>query len=513
MSIDPVTRIWTWDREGLQRRTAGTGLIGTTPTTTALTIGRPGTVTTIAGDLDVTGAVVSDSGIADLAMDQTTPPTTSAGMGFVVGSGDELLVEPAAAPNLTVRIQAANGGTAYSHLGVPRTIVAPVSLAGFVVPAGLAGDQVADAVVVTAAGAIARRAGLVGNPVAPQPVLTVGDVPLALVTLTFGDASIQAGNIADLRVRRAIEGGKIKDDTINAKAMIDDTFDVARFLAKFAADSLTAAVFEKIAAAGALSATADGRAAMAPAYFDATAMHPGSASCKFGAGAFPARNVGTAETNALLITVQPGNGETVTIGTTVYEFRDSTPPVGGTDGRVWVYNGGGGGVGAARTNLRNAIRATTYPGGDATVAYTGGVVPQNFWASVVGNYVRIYSCAVLGALAPGASEAGTVCNDTLATVGDDWVNGSPGPCGGGRAETHTHWAAAAAPGLTAAKIASGTLEFVFPFQPMGCVVINRMRPQNEAYIISGYNVQLTLAGGGAPNNQVNDVIDCIAWGG
>jgi len=420
--------------------------------------------------------------VASVALDTSqSPPTATESVGYVEeSSGNQLLVSAQAVPDTTVQV--AIGGTTVSHIGRRFKISAAPILTGFVFPpAGAPGNTTSYIVVVDAVGALAVRAGTDGNPGA-DPSLSEGDVVLARVTLTVGDVAIGAANIADLRSRAGLYGVKA----------------LPNFLA----------------------ATTQGRALMAPGFFNHDAIHPGSASCKFGAGAFPARNVGAAETNALLFVEgagEPAPGRTVIIGTTVYEFRADSPPTGGTAGRVWVWNGdiGGGAVAAtARTNLRNAIRAEAvrYPAGDAAVVYNG-VVPQNFWASVVGNYVSIYSCAVLGAANPGASEAGVVCNDTLATVGDDWANGSPGPCGGGRAETHTHWASATAPGLTAAKIASGALVFVFPFAPMGCAVINRMRPQNEAYIVSGYNVQLTLAGGVTPNNQPNDVIDCIAWGG
>jgi len=43
-------------------------------------------------------------------------------------------------------------------------------------------------------------------------------------------------------------------------------------------------------------------------------------------------------------------------------------------------------------------------------------------------------------------------------------------------------------------------------------VKNRMRPQTEAWTITGDRVVLTLGGGVAPANQAADVIDVIALG-
>jgi hypothetical protein len=39
-----------------------------------------------------------------------------------------------------------------------------------------------------------------------------------------------------------------------------------------------------------------------------------------------------------------------------------------------------------------------------------------------------------------------------------------------------------------------------------------MRQQDEAYVITGDAVVLTLAGGAAPNNQAADVLDILAFG-
>ena len=145
---------------------------------------------------------------AILVMDQTTPPTASAGKGVVAGSGNELLVEAQAAPDLTVKIDL--GGESVSHRGEYNSVSVLASLSGFTIPAG-AGEERHDIVVVAADGTVTRRVGSEGAPTQSDPTLSAGDVPLARVTLTEGvDTVIQAGNITDLRERTPIEDAKVK---------------------------------------------------------------------------------------------------------------------------------------------------------------------------------------------------------------------------------------------------------------------------------------------------------------
>jgi hypothetical protein len=64
--------------------------------------------------------------------------------------------------------------------------------------------------------------------------------------------------------------------------------------------------------------------------------------------------------------------------------------------------------------------------------------------------------------------------------------------------------------LNAAMIAQGALDVRLPFTAVGAIITNLMRPQVEATTV-GSNVVITLAGGGAPNNTVADVIHIVAY--
>jgi hypothetical protein len=65
--------------------------------------------------------------------------------------------------------------------------------------------------------------------------------------------------------------------------------------------------------------------------------------------------------------------------------------------------------------------------------------------------------------------------------------------------------------LNADMIAKGDVQAYFDFTPRACVLVNRSRPQDEAYTIVGNAVSLTLASGATPHNQAGDVIDIIAF--
>ena len=102
--FDPIKRIWTWDREGLQRRSAGTGLVGTTATTTAMTIGHPGIVTTLDCDLSVTGATIL-TGAETLSGLLTITSSAGAGAAGALGP-EEVRVQNTQAATNAARIRA-----------------------------------------------------------------------------------------------------------------------------------------------------------------------------------------------------------------------------------------------------------------------------------------------------------------------------------------------------------------------------------------------------------------------
>jgi hypothetical protein len=211
-------------------------------------------------------------------------------------------------------------------------------------------------------------------------------------------------------------------------------------------------------------------------------------------------------TNRLRMLGAPGaiaEGDTVTIGANVFEFRASTPPAGGTAGRIWVYQGAD--SAASRANFINAVNGVvdapniTYDGA-LTIAFlaTAGIT--------LGDVIIRSAAAAGGAVAPSA--VATACTETLATVTDIWDQAT---CYGGFAQAHTQ-AVISTVVLTADMITKGNVQLPFVFTPSRYILQNRMRPQDEAHAIVGNTVSLTLAGGVSPNNQVADVIDVLAFG-
>ena len=98
-----VVAVYNWDR-GLQRATTGTGLIGTTATTTAITVGRVGILTTVAGDLQVDGATTLVGAETVTGLLTVTSPTGSGAAGLM-GTVEEFRVQntEAATAGATIR--------------------------------------------------------------------------------------------------------------------------------------------------------------------------------------------------------------------------------------------------------------------------------------------------------------------------------------------------------------------------------------------------------------------------
>lgn len=256
------------------------------------------------------------------------------------------------------------------------------------------------------------------------------------------------------------------------------------------------------AIAGFLSADAAGRALLAASFFDAATV-----LAKYAAGQLPAKSLGACMVNRLLCATGATGaaGETVTIGANVFELRADTPPTGGTAGRIWVYNGGGGGVLATiRTNLIDAINGVV----DTNRIEYDGALTETFLAALQGaGTIELISADAAGGT-PVASAVATACSETLADALDVWDQAT---CYGGRAAAQqVGYAAPVA--LTAQHIARGDLRIPFPFTPVGALLFNRTRPaHNEAWTVTADEVILTLTGGVPPNCQVADVIDVIAW--
>lgn len=195
--------------------------------------------------------------------------------------------------------------------------------------------------------------------------------------------------------------------------------------------------------------------------------------------------------------------DTVTIGTDIYEFNAATPPAGGTAGSIWVYQGAN--SAESRANLINAINGVV----DAPTITRDGTNVEEVVASAgitTGDVVIQSADAVGGSVIP--SVTAIACSEGLTTVTDIWDAANTY---NGIAQS-TKAIAAVTLTLTAAQIAKGDVQVYCSFTPISAVIVNRSRPQDEAYTISGNAVSLTLAGGASPNNQTGDVLDIIIFG-
>jgi hypothetical protein len=260
--------------------------------------------------------------------------------------------------------------------------------------------------------------------------------------------------------------------------------------------------------------------AATPVYNSATVVessftNTGSLACASGGPAI----------NRLRMEGAPGamvQGNTVTIqravNTDVYEFRGSTPPVGGTNGRIWVYNGVD--AAASRANLIKAINGTvdvavvTRTAQDINAGTNTALV-----SAVAGDPATSITVGSSAAIGDGIffdpNRDILQCSETLASPNDVWDGAivfNRGGCAGSAMN-------ACSVTITAAMIAKGSVE-VFanyltdPSQINYLSVTNRSRPLVEPFMVNGdATVSLILSGGGAPNTQPADIVDfmIIGW--
>lgn len=236
-----------------------------------------------------------------------------------------------------------------------------------------------------------------------------------------------------------------------------------------------------------------------------TAIDTAEAAIVVNAADLDAHRPGVPMQNRLRLLGAPGPavaGDTVTIGGDVYEFNANTPPSGGTAGRIWVYNGASSAV--SRANLINAINNVT----DApNITYDGAVTEAMYaFAGITTGDIIVVSATAIGSTTAAPSATATATTETLTTVTDIWDEATmrSGDLQAANALQIGYGR------ILAEHIVKGTFEMTFSFTPTRAVVINHQRPQDEAWAISGNSVSLTLAGGGAPNNQANDYVSVIA---
>jgi hypothetical protein len=250
--------------------------------------------------------------------------------------------------------------------------------------------------------------------------------------------------------------------------------------------------------------------------FDAT-----TENSKFASDARPSRSRGASMCNRLTMLGVPGiivQGNTVVIGADTYEFRDSTPPVGGTAGRIWVFNGTGGAADAviSRANFvlavnggGTALEVTRTSVTNPTAGTNTELVTATQTGQVLGN-IRVYSSTAIGSGVAAASGTATATTETLTTVTDIWDQAT---MYGGTAEAAGSVAFTSII-VTAAMRAKLCLEAQFPFTPATAYVVDRSRPHDQITTIGTLGrVSVTLsAAGAAPNIQTGDTIDIVAFG-
>jgi hypothetical protein len=241
---------------------------------------------------------------------------------------------------------------------------------------------------------------------------------------------------------------------------------------------------------------------------------------------------GTPRTNRLYLNGLAGakiaQGDFVTIDadgvSDIYEFRDSTPPLGGTPGRIWVYNGAN--AAASRANLASAIfgavdaatitRTAQDPtaGTNQVKVITVGGSPAPFCVSVVEWTTAGYVAGSGFELNPTVVLLTATANTSQPTdVWDqlDFYNG----CRAAPTAITATAVMLTTPMVGSTATKKGQVDFRTPFfslTDLTCFITqNRSRAQNE---LSGFMfdyVRLKCAGGASPKNQVGDIVDCIIF--
>ena len=225
-------------------------------------------------------------------------------------------------------------------------------------------------------------------------------------------------------------------------------------------------------------------------------------------------NQGTPRVNQLFLNglagaaIAAGDYCTITDGVTsdIYEFRASTPPAGGTAGRIWVYQGAN--AAASRANLVKAINGTV----DANVVTrtsATNTIKVTAAQCATGNSVVVWETTAIGNSIGQTTVVGTLQGTENLTEAADVWNALNFPQYG--APSSSMKIACCRIGITAAMIAQGSLDFVLPFSATYIALQNCSRQQDEAITINS-DVYLALASGASPHNQANDVIQFLAFG-
>lgn len=245
----------------------------------------------------------------------------------------------------------------------------------------------------------------------------------------------------------------------------------------------------------------------------------------FATGAKLTHFTGTPMINTLLLAaggVAAVVGDHVEIGADTYEFRaDATPPVGGSDGHIWVSCGAS--AADSQANLILAINGTGGPLTTNTVARGAGgagvpgtnTVMVYARAGSAANTIDIVSAGRLGAdLTPvldtdivASATAHATTRSVISTGTDVW---NAATMYGGRAEA-VQSVAYSTVTITADMVLKGHCEVTFTFTPTFAVVTcSGYPPFTSAVTIVGNTVHLNL--GVHPVLAAADVVNILAFG-
>ena len=253
---------------------------------------------------------------------------------------------------------------------------------------------------------------------------------------------------------------------------------------------------------GILAGSAEGWALMSDGYLTSGRVVGPGAGRVFQTGAKPVCNGSAPQQNRLFLAAQPAAGDWISIEGTdtvvvAYEFRPNTPPTGGTVGRIWIYDGGS--AAAARVNLSDAIHGVVDTN---RIAYGAVDMIAGFVARDAPAQTSLMIMEISG------SETSRNVTENLTAPLDVWDQATTD---GGMLETRQYLVMQTLT-VNANHIAAGNVIFSMGIQAKAAWIINHNRPQDEAWaIVAATNaVVLTCSGAGTPNNQIADVVTCIA---
>lgn len=221
----------------------------------------------------------------------------------------------------------------------------------------------------------------------------------------------------------------------------------------------------------------------------------------------------------VVMSAQPVSGNTLSVGSDVYEFLDEGDyPASETNIAVLI----GGNVAATRTAFVAAVNAT-YAGRHPSLflnedeeqyALCNGT--KDVVAEVSGNNVLFHTADAPGGTI-AAGDPSLVLAEVINDAADIWNVGNVNVNSlAGRAANTLPVTAASVP-VTAAMITNG-FRFGFPFAVGGFFVacrtsagVVRAIAGSDAYSASGNDVVCAFNGGASPNVQATDILTCIAW--